>query len=248
MALISELVGPYCGKPILVICGGASVARTLDLIPQDYPACVISANEHGFKQDRFKVDFIVNVDLTFGQTREKMQDRLRKYDTPIINRWSWAHYRIPEWNFNGDSGLTAVAVAVILGGHPVVVLGLDRSTGDRRYFWETTAEPGWTTRRRQPNIQQIRTDTQRCVDFCRDSYIRVLEGPMLAYWPSFDATEKISPWDQCAAPQVTLKGDWYAVERQPVFIHPSDQILTPRVFLTPNEAHPHLHMKKIRKL
>ncbi len=243
--LMSALVGPYNGKPILVICGGPSATVSLPLIPQDYPACVISANEHGFKQTRFDVDFIVSVDLTFAQTREPMETRLAKYGKPTINRWSSADYRIPEWTFNGDSGLTAVAVALMLGGHPVVAVGLDRSTGDRRYFWEKVAEPGWSTRRRQPNIMQIRTDTKRCVDFARDSHVRIFSGPMLAYWPAFDPKESFPEWTQHKAPQVSLTGEWYNIERN-IFLHPADSV-TGRVLLTLNEAKPHLLAKTISR-
>lgn len=237
--LLHEVVGPYEGKPILVICGGPSTAVNLKHIPLDFPACVISANEHGFKQDRFKVDFIVNVDWNFASSRQTMRERLTPYGVPIINRWSWATYRLPEWVFNGDSGLTAVMVGVLLGGHPVVPLGLDRYTGERRYFWQEGAEPNWS-RRQMPNIDNIRVNTAQCVERSRSAQVRIFDSPMRAYWPVFNHPVEILPaWVPCDLPARTLTGELYQIQR-PIFLHPQDRVFDGVIRLTDREARPHL--------
>lgn len=246
--LISDLIGPaYNGKPILVIGGGPSATAALKNIPLDFPACVISANQHGFMQDRFEVDFIVSVDFTFSNGRVPMQEYMAKYGKPHINRWSWADYRIPEWNFNGDSGMTAVTVAVMLGGHPVIAVGLDRYIGARRYFWHEVGHETW--RRPAVNVDNVRVHTEKCVEFCHDSAVRLgATGPMQYYWPLFNADEDVGPWTQCAAPQCHLKGKPYSQLGQ-VFLHPVDLVdSSAPVLLTDNEAKGFLNMRKIVQL
>ena len=240
--LLSALVGKYSAQPILVIGGGPTAGDWIPKLPLNYFACVISANQHGFLQDRFKVDYIVSVDRTFGNTRLQMEDYLRPYMTPSINRWSWAGYRIPEWNFNGDSGLTAIAVAAILGGHPVVAIGMDRLAGDRRYFWETQPEAGWH-RRAPANLDNIRVNVQRTVDFCRDTLVMTAEGPMRPYWYPIDLDAQHPPWKPHEAPQCTLTGKLYTPLKQ-IFLHPADPV-SKTILLTENEAKPHLHRKHV---
>ena len=243
MALLSDLVGPYEGKPILVICGGASAARHFPEVYDLQPALVLSANEHGFKQDRFKIDFIVSVDYWYGSTRERMDKKLAGHKTPHINRWSWADYRIPEWNFNGDSGLTAIAVAVMLGGHPVVALGIDRMTGPKKYFWQNGPDPQWA-KKVQPHIMNIREHVRRSVEFCKDAQVRIFHGPMLEYWKPYSPAETLPQWVRSTAPQVTLRGKMYNRSSQ-IFLHPSDPVSSGQILLTDNEAHPHLKAGKI---
>ena len=96
-ALISSLYGKYEGKPILVIGGGPSALTDLATIPLDYPACVITANEHGYKQDRFKVDYSVSVDFTYNTGHILMERHLAKFNAVTISRWTWADYRLPDW-------------------------------------------------------------------------------------------------------------------------------------------------------
>ena len=246
--LISAVVGPYLGKPILVIGGGPSTAVNLKHIPLDYPAAVISANGHGFKQDRFNVDFIVGVDWYFGGTRQPMQEYVAQFKRPTINSWSWADYRIPEWTFNGDSGLTAIAVAVMLGGHPIVPLGMDRYVGTKRYFWQEVPEPGWD-KRRTPNIDNVREHTRKCVEFAAHSQVRMFDGPMRAYWPVFNhPVEQLPEWRPCRAPQCSLLGKDYLVQKD-IFLHPTDRVDAGKVVtLTDFEAKPHLRTQKIVRL
>ena len=243
--LVSALCdGRYNGKPILVIGGGPSVARDIRHIPLDYPACVISANEHGFKQDRFKVDFIVGVDYYYGGSQQRMQDYVKQFNTPTINWWSWADYRLPEWHFSGDSGMTAIVVAAILGGHPVVPLGMDRYVGDRRYFWQTEAEAGWT-RRRNPNVDAIRENTRRCVQYCQDTQVRMFDGPLRAYFPEWNyPVEEMPAWTPCDASQRTSTGKLYSLRRQ-IFLHPSDPVGSGPVLLTDGEATGLLRLQSI---
>ncbi|MDE2098505.1 MAG: hypothetical protein KGL39_14725 [Patescibacteria group bacterium] len=244
MALLSDLRDAYARRPIIVIGGGPSVANDLHKIPKSYPACVISANEHGFRQDRFDVNYIVSVDYTYSMSRTPMREKLAQYGRPSINRWSWADYRIPEWHFNGDSGLSAIAVAVMLGGWPVIALGMDRWVGPKRYFWQE-APSGWD-RRRQPNSDSIRVNTQRCVEFCAGFPVRTLSGVMQTYWPKWEGPDAdYGPWVAHAAPQRTLTGKPYSILAR-IFLHPADPVDHGPLILTAREAQPFLRVGKIR--
>lgn len=242
MKLISDLTGLYEGKPILVICGGPTAAEGLKRFNRDAFSCVISANAHGFKQDKFKVDFIVGVDFMFGSGRQPMSEYVKGFDAQTINTWSWADYRIPEWNFTGDSGMTAVQVAVMLGGHPVTVVGLDRYNGDRRYFWEAAPDAMWSQRRVQYNVN-AQSAERRLLDFCGNHWVWAPYGAMSAHWKQRVWT----PFVRHEAPQVTLRGKPYSL-LEPIFLHHLDRIDTGPVILTDGEAKQFLNLRKIVKL
>jgi len=245
--LLSSLSGPYHGRPVLVIGGGASATADLERIPRDYPACVISANGHGYKQSRFEVDFCVSVDFTFAASRLPMAEYLAQFDAVNINRWSWADYRIPEWHYGGDSGLTAIMVAAMLGGHPVIPVGMDRYTGPKRYFWETENDPAWAARRLGMNVN-ARSNNDHCIRFCENTCVRVFSGPLREYWPhpTFNGAT-LPPWKPCGAPQATLTGKRYRVI-EPIFLHPTDRVDSGTLLLTDQEARAHLRFRKVALL
>lgn len=198
--VISDLFGQYTGRPILVIGGGPSVSTDIPALPLDFkPALVLSANEHGTKQDRFKVDYIVNCDkvhcLKTDETGRhyRMEPYLRQFGTPIINRWSWADVRLEDWRFNGNSGTTAVAIAAALGGSPIVVTGIDLYATGRNYFYDTTV--GLTPRNKRlamkPIISQPDRRLGRLSDFAGKAHIRPLSGVMLTRWPKYRPDEAL---------------------------------------------------------
>lgn len=245
--LLSSLCERYQSRPVLVIGGGASALKDLERIPRDYPACVISANQHGFMQDRFLVDFVVSVDYTFASSRTPMQEYLAQFCAVNINRWSWADYRIPEWSYGGDSGLTAIMVAALIGGHPVIPVGMDRYTGDRRYFWEATLDPKWAARRQGMNVN-ARANNDRCITFCEPTCVRVFSGPLREYWPhpTFNAAT-LPPFVPHPAPQRTLTGKLYNVH-EPIFLHPTDRVTEGPILLTDQEAKGFLRFSKISRI
>ena len=250
--LISDLVGPYEGKPILVICGGVSVLEALENIPADYPACVISANGHGFKQDKFKVDFIAHVDILFSRTQTPMQKHFEPFKTPTISRWSFADYRIPNFGYAGDTGQSSVLIAAMLGAWPVVVAGLDRNRGVRRYFHESMPENGWA-RRKIPNLSpNLNVNANRMQDVMRERCVRIMPS-MRDLWPNWrvwDLNEKLLPYvppthKDLVGPRED-KGAEYIVQKQ-LFLHPSDPISGGRVMLSDNEALQHLRTGRLKK-
>lgn len=244
--LLSDIADLYAGKPILVICGGCTTWDILERMPADYPACVISANGHGAKQDKFKWDYMVHVDVMFGGTMKFQQYIAQFPQIKSISRWSFADYRIPEYGFSGDSGQTAVQVAAMMGGYPVVVAGLDRNHGPRRYWWQSTPERGWDTRR-QPNVSQLHHSAKRLVEFldANKTVLRCAKGmDQLWGWKVWTPDEVLPPFVPPIAESGKLRGRRYRTTRN-LFLHPADPVGGGIVTLTENEALPHLRKGNI---
>ncbi len=194
--LLTALFDRWYGKPILVIGGGPSARKDLPRLKKlgVEPACVISANDHGFKQDYFKPDLIVNCDVRHCLEQVKMCDYLAPYKTPTVNRYSWADFRLADWKFSGNSGMTAIAVAAALGGHPVIVTGIDMWRGGRLYFHDTGAKKPSKVRRVSGAVS--RRDRERVrplLDFCRQAQIRPMSGPLTEWFHQYDPTETYKP-------------------------------------------------------
>jgi hypothetical protein len=197
--VISDLFETYRGKAALVIAGGPSVVQDLPTIPVDFrPALVLSANEHGCKQDRFPVSYIVNCDKKHCLLSIDMEPHLRQFGVPIINRWSWADVRLEDWTFSGNSGTTAVAVAAALGCSPIVVTGIDFYATGRKYFYGADAlvppkRRAWvlsnTPTPKTPPDKRL----NKLVEFVGEAHIRPMSGPMLTRWKRYHPGESFGP-------------------------------------------------------
>jgi hypothetical protein len=200
MLVISDLFGLYVDRPILVIGGGPSVAEDLPKLVDLRPALVLSANEHGCKQDFFRVDYIVHCDKVHCMKRTPegrtipMAPHLREYGKPLISRWSTADVRLEDWRFTGNSGTTAVAVAAALGGSPIVVTGLDFWATGRRYFHDGTQAP--RERRRingGPVVQHPDRRLNALAQFVEHAHVRPMSGLLATRWPLYDPAERFQP-------------------------------------------------------
>lgn len=191
--LISDLFDRWAGKPILVIGGGPSVAEDLPRLAAAPPACVISANDHGAHQKQFPVDLYVNCDKIHCALKIPMENILRPLGAPLVNKHSWADYRLADWPALGNTGLTSVAVAAALGGNPVIVTGLDFWQGGRRYFHK----PDEASRRLQKKpaftiARHARKKLEVLVKFVEGANIRPMAGPLCSFWPKYDPDEILS--------------------------------------------------------
>lgn len=189
--LVTELLHRWEGKPILVIGGGPSVLRDLPKLDIQ-PACVISANEHGFKQSRFKIDLVTNVDKRHCLLKEPMEKILRPYGVPIVNRHSWADYRLPDWTMAGNTGMQAVALAALLGASQVIVTGIDMWEGGRRYFHDAGAKAPKDPKHKAPKAAMRRRSKERVrplVAFCEGAHIRPMSGPLLQWFKPYTPGE-----------------------------------------------------------
>jgi hypothetical protein len=173
-----------------VLGGGPSARKDLARLELT-PACVISANEHGAHQDRFKIDLVVNCDKRHCMLQRPMEEILRAAlpNAAIVNRHSWADYRLGDWRFSGNSGLTAIAVAAALGGNPVIVTGIDMFHGGRLYFHDAGAKPSKARTVRPAVIRRDKTKLTPLKQFCAGQAIRPMSGPLTEYFTQYDPTE-----------------------------------------------------------
>lgn len=196
--LISSLFGRYDGKPILVIGGGPSVTDDLPRIACE-PACVVSANQHGHYQDRFAVDYMVNVDKIHTVTLRPMRDVLRAFPGKIVNKYSWADIRMGEWSsgYLGNSGTTAIAVAAALGGDPVIVTGVDLWSTGRVYFHAHGPKATRSMRKLTPPRAPARAHQWRGIDRLKQqtagANVRPVSGALLQWFPQYDPAETLPP-------------------------------------------------------
>jgi hypothetical protein len=207
--LISALFDRWAGKPILVIGGGPSALPDLFRLDQnDNIAAVLSANQHGCHQTRFKVDLLVNVDKIHVELKCPMENVLRPYGIPIANRHSWPDYRLADWSFSANSGITAIAVAVALGGCPVIVTGVDMWTSGRKYFHDADIVSAFCAKKPVPMKRrggnqdiQTRSAMRRLAglsEFARGAHIRPMSGPMCGVFPRYDRAETLPLARDCA--------------------------------------------------
>jgi hypothetical protein len=182
--LVSHLFDRWAGKPILVIGGGPSVLADLPKL-DIVPACVISANDHGFRQTRFPVDLIVNLDKRHCMLQVPMQKVLRPFNVPIVNPHSWADYRLAEWRMAGNSGMAAVAVAAALGASQVIVTGIDMFAGGRKYFHDPGGKVPKENRQKHPSSRRAKARLLPLKEFCAGANIRPMSGPMTEIFPRY---------------------------------------------------------------
>lgn len=184
--LISAIMDRHYGKPILVIGGGPSVNSDLEKLPLDYFSAVISANDHGCRQHRFVIDYMVNVDKTHLERKMPMREFMRAFKKPVINRHSWADFRLPYWKLVTNSGMTAVAVASVLGGHPVVTTGIDLWVGGNLYFHRVNPKY-----RASPSRDGVKNKMRELQQWCGPAVLRSLQGPVAEAHGGFDPKENL---------------------------------------------------------
>lgn len=125
--LAATLYGKYLGRPIVVVGGGPSVPSQWAALPDfvKVDAVLIFANAHGFHLG-LKPDYIVCKDETHTETKQPMEPQLRAHgDYPIVARYAWADYRLDRWLVQGNSGQMAIALAAMMGGKPIIPIGID---------------------------------------------------------------------------------------------------------------------------
>lgn len=189
--LVTALFNRWEGKPALVIGGGPSVLRDLPKLSHDNISLVISANEHGFKQDKFKVDLVTNVDKMHCLHKIPMEKILRPYGVPIVNRHSWADYRLPDWHFSGNTGMTAIALAALLGANPVIVTGIDMWYGGRIYFHDKGAKPTKDKRVRESVRRRDKMRVKPLVQFCVGARVQPMSGVLLEWFNPYEPGKSV---------------------------------------------------------
>lgn len=247
--LVSDLLDRWAEQPILVIGGGPSVNADLPKLVEwgVKPACVISANAHGAKQGLFPVDLGVNVDKQHNMLRDpenqNRQMHMEKYmrenlpGVPVVNKHSWADYRLPEWRFVGNSGLTAVALACVLGGNPVIVTGIDFWHTGRDYFHTPAKAPRKGSRVRPAVVKRDRERMQPLQAFANGMNVRPMSGPLTTVFKQFDPAEKFGPTNRNAYAIKLLRTQALTMEANRAFVFSSGDVAPPgaRIAVTERE-------------
>lgn len=114
MANFRELVLAHPGRTFGILGGGPSLPEQLETLPPD--AVLISCNQHGCMLTL--CDYIVALDVG-------IQPELREHGRPIISPQVGADYRISEHPRLDYTGQQAAWVAWLMGGHPIVLCGMD---------------------------------------------------------------------------------------------------------------------------
>jgi hypothetical protein len=122
--LVADLYGLHRGRPVVVVGGGPSAPEQLTKLRLKDPVWVF-ANDHGFKLG-LRPHYIFAKDHRHLETKEFMEDRLRAHGRHlIVTQHYWGDYRAGNWPSQGNSGQLAIAFAALLGGSPIVPIGID---------------------------------------------------------------------------------------------------------------------------
>jgi hypothetical protein len=123
--LVAELYGKHKGKPILVVGGGPSApdeARALGSRIDNM--VVISANTHAWHLG-LRPDYTFCKDHVHTELKTPMEVLVRAGNAPVVTGQYWGDYRCARWPIQGNSGQHAIALAALMGGAPIVPIGID---------------------------------------------------------------------------------------------------------------------------
>lgn len=195
--LYGELVDQFRG-PILVIAGGPSVPRDLaELTTWGFaPVAVISANEHGHRQKLFEVTHTVSADGVHNEKRRRMADVVAELGSraPLICPAPFADVRLPDWRCAANTGLISIAIALGMGGSPVVVTGIDfyrwKHKGAATYFHDPDARSNSNVKEPRNFLNQIQALFGRIGS---GQPVRPMSGALLEYFPRWSPDELTPP-------------------------------------------------------
>lgn len=194
-ALISSLMGPYYGEPIIVLGGALSLLQEWEQIPAGIRsrALTISANEHGSKfLSKIRhdpADFIFAADIEHQAHKVPMVDWLAMQapGVPIISPRFYGKYRLHEYHQRkllGNSGILAIWLAWKLGGHPVIPIGISHYQGGT--YWHAPTAESSGLYKPDGDLQGKARDLARKMP---GAIIRPIDGPLTQIWKRFDPHE-----------------------------------------------------------
>jgi len=184
--------------PILVIGGGPTVPGSINALRGMAVTfeTVVSANEHGFKAKWYRPEYAVCLDAVHGITRTPMQKLLGQHGAKIVTPCWFGDYRLASFKGNMNTGLVAVYVGLLMGGRPVVPIGIDfyRMVDDEAacYFHDPDGKSNSLTKAPANFENQIRAFLERIGG--TDAPVRPLCGPLTRHFPRFDPTEDVRHW------------------------------------------------------
>lgn len=182
--LVGALYRAFENVPAIVVGGGPSAPRQLENLMRDVEPVVVSANGHAAKLGLLP-QFIVCKDHVHTETKELMEPALRAVGAPIVGRHYWADYRMTEWPVQGNSGMMALGLAVLLGCRPVVAIGFD-CFQNGTYFHDRDAKN--ISNGLRPAMWNQRY--KRLASKLEMSPIRSMDGPLTSVFPRYSPNER----------------------------------------------------------
>ncbi len=193
MKLFGELVGQSSGTAIVVGGGPTALEDLLELkLAGVHPSVVLSANEHGHRQDLFAITHSVCCDGRHGEKRVSMEVLLREFGPqPILTPAHFGTYRLAEWSLAGNTGIAAIAVACFMGCAPVIPVGLDfyRMSSPSTYFHDPNAKSNSMKKNPRNFLSQI----ESLVKWVGTTApIRPMRGLLLETFPKWTPDELVA--------------------------------------------------------
>lgn len=185
--LISSLLDKHYGKPILVIGGGASVNLDLPELPDpSYFSAVISANDHGCRQHKYPVTYMHNIDNVHSERKMPMREFMRAFKIPVIGWHDWCGILMPRPRQPPNTGLSAIVISAMLGGHPIVTTGIDMWIGGNAYFHRVKDQV-----RAAPSRAGVENKMRELQHSLQGAVLRSLRGPVAEHYGRFDINEAL---------------------------------------------------------
>jgi hypothetical protein len=183
--LVSDLYGAHKGRPILVIGGGPSTPAAYEALRNIHDWLIIGANAHAYKLGLTPTYVFCKDDIS-TETKLPMEPTVRRPGVEVIGRHFWCDYRCQRWPISGNSGQMAIAAAALMGGCPIVPIGMD---GFQKtvYFHS----PGGTNVSLGRPIGYWDSRFKRLSEVLKGAVVRAVSGPPLAGWSRFDPGEEL---------------------------------------------------------
>lgn len=185
---VDSLYAKHLGRPVIVIGGGPSAPSQWAALPEYVreDAVLIFANAHGFKLG-LKPDYIVCKDDVHTETKKPMEPQLRAYgDYPIVARHEWADIKLEKnWPIQGNSGQLAIGLAALVGGKPIIPIGID--CYQQGTYFHSPNEKNVSGGRRE---SLWRSSMTRLMLRLEGAAIRAPSGILALMFPRYDPTER----------------------------------------------------------
>lgn len=174
MPSFRELLLAFPGRPIAILGGGPSLPEQASRLPA---GCLkISVNEHGCLLT--SCDFIVAID-----NKTEHRAKLQALGVPIISPHAWAQYVIADQPQLYYSSQHATWAAWLMGGHPILLAGMDLYRGGA-YWHAPGAKTSGTNRTLEGHLKgwQVTRDSV-------PAEVRVMGGPLASIFTLYDPGE-----------------------------------------------------------
>lgn len=208
--LLSEIALSFAGRPIVAMGGAPCLTSDLERIRS--AACWVSANQHGHLAR--PADYIVCADIFHQVTGKAMADEMAGYGVPVISPYLWSDIRIPDHpqDFPMNSGILALYVAAVLGGHPVIAAGFEFFEGGTYHHDEKAKTNGHI------GLGRYFKMVEQLASAAPDVHFQSVSGPLQRIMPPYGSPIPLRydppPWLRRLASNRPVDAIWHGNSRQ----------------------------------